>query len=171
MCQDVLFQMCKLTLDSIEPRGVRGCKLESDIVVFDILHYRSRFVRRQIIQHNPDSPRIPTAHGFEKSQKVTGPFALCEMAPQFSGPDLVSAVEVAHAVPPTVRGAKSFRFSFALPRSSGVGPQFQRSELVDADYRFASLFRRLVERLRAVFFSSNCGSSDSFHVLLRWSVT
>jgi hypothetical protein len=165
--QSVFFQVRKLTFDPIEPGSVRGQKLKAHIVLPRPLKYLLGLMRRPVIQNDPESSGIFSSNGLQKTQKLLRPLAPLEMAPKFTGAHIIGRQQMANAVTTTVGRSKSFRLVLALPGASSLWPQFQRAELINADYLLAPFLRRFVKRFDSVFFTSKSGSLDSFHVFDR----
>jgi hypothetical protein len=169
MGQHILFQVRELTFDAVEPRGVGGQKLQAHVVEARPVDDLGCLVGAQVVQDDPNPAAIAAANDLEKTQKVARPFAADHPAPQSAAGDFVGAHQVAHAVAARVGGAQPVGAAVLAPRGAGVRTQFQRTEFIDADYRFAAAFGRAVQPFDGVFFTSNCGSSDCFQVLVRWS--
>jgi len=167
--EHVFFEVCELALDAVEPRGVGGNELEANIVPARPAADVGGFVHREVVGHDPQPPRVAAAQSLEQSEKLPGAFAFAKVTDHPAAAHVVSGEQLAHAVAARVGGALAMGAASALPGSAGLGPQFQRTEFIDADYLLAPRLRRAVEALRGVFFTSKSGSVDCFQVLVRWS--
>lgn len=169
MAEHVLFEVGELAFDAVEPGSVGGDELEADVVLARPAADLRGLVHREVVGDDPEPPLVAAAQRTEQGQELSGPFALAEVPDHLSGAHVVSRQQMADAVAARVGGALALGPAPALPGPAGLGPQFERAELVDADYLLAPLLRRAVEPLGGVFFTSKSGSADCFQVLVRWS--
>src|SRR5262245_48981021 len=84
------------------------------------------------------------------------------------GVHVVEAHELFRAPAPMVGRPHPLRAPAPGPRPAPKGPEFQGAPLVEADYRRPRRARP-VKLPDAFFFRSNAGSSEVFHVRIRWA--
>ena len=79
MGQDVFLQMSELAFDAVEPRRVGGGELEADVVLLDPRHYLLGFVRREVVQNDPEPPSVLAPHRLEEREELPRALSLFEM--------------------------------------------------------------------------------------------
>ena len=121
---------------------------------------------RQVIQNDPDSPMITTSHRFKEHKKLRSSFAFSEVSKHLTAGNIICSNELPYTMLSVINGSKSHGISLSAPGSPGIGPQFKGTELINTDDSLPVLLPGFIERLHRVFFSSNCGSLDSFHVFV-----
>jgi len=169
--EHILFQVRELAFDAIEPRGVGRQPRESNVVASRPRQDLGRFVRREIIEHDVDAPGVVAPNRLEQLKKFDRALAPAEQPPDLARRDVVSGQKLAHAVAARVGGPLPMSESMGLKRSARLRAKLHRPELIDADHFPFARLGRLVEAFDGVFFPSNLGSVDCFHVLVRWSET
>jgi hypothetical protein len=152
MGQRRLFHRRELALDPVEPGGVCRGELKAYSVGLGPRLHRVGAMRREVVEDDPEAARVAAADGLEKDEKLARALAAPEVPVQLVPAHVVIGEQMADAVGACVGGAKPLGFPFALPGAPGVGPQFQRSELIDANYRFPARLGVFVEPLDGVFF-------------------
>jgi len=167
MAKSVLLHMGKVAFDAVQPRCVSRCKLKANVIGADVSQNAGRGMCGEIVEHNPDAPGVAPTNALEKGEKLLCTFAPLKMSPHLLGSHIVGGKQMTHTVRATVGGTKALGTPLALPRPSRIGLEFQRPKLVHANYPLAPFLGRAVERLDGGFFTSNFGSVDSFHVLVR----
>jgi len=169
--EDVFLQVRELAFDAVEPGGVGGQPSESDVVAPRPGQNIGRFVSREIIEHDVESPGVAAPDRLEQLNEFDRSFASAEQAPDRARRDIIGGQELAHAVAARVGGALAMSQAAGLKRTTRLRAQFHRPEFVHGNHFLFARRGRLVEAFDGVFFTSNLGSVDCFHVLVRWSET
>jgi hypothetical protein len=121
----------------------------------------------EVIHHDvkPDGQRVARAQPSEDGEEVVDSLVFTHLADEAVGVDIVKGQQLLGAMQPPIGRAEALRVADRRPAATGERPQFERAALVEADDR-PTCGAALVEVEDSVFFTSNSGSGDAFHVLV-----
>ncbi len=167
--QRELAQRGEMALDPVEPGGIRRGVDEFHVVRRRPILDLPPVMRGKVIKHNikPFLLGIPGAKIFEKIKQRAPGLATFAVAQQQVLLEVERRKEHPRPLVAMVGRRQPSRFAALRPVTARIGPDLQRTELVQTNY--PPVFRRMVvELLDSFFLASNSGSFDSFHVLVRW---
>jgi hypothetical protein len=101
----ILFHLCELTFDSVEPGSIRGCPHEYDIVVLRPLSNGFVLVRREVIKDQIDRvfPGIHLPQSFERADRFQAALALEEVSPHPVMAKIVKCKKMSDTMLPGIR--------------------------------------------------------------------
>lgn len=114
-----------------------------------------------------DLKRVAGAQSGEDGEEVIDGLAFAHLAHKAVSVDIVEGKQLFCAMQPPIGRPEPLRMANGRPASSSKRPQFKRATLVEADDS-PTRGAAFVEVENAVFFDSNSGSGDCFHVFVCW---
>jgi len=120
-----------------------------------------------MIQDDEQPPaRVAAPQPAERREEIGDALAAAEDGPQTVAVDVVEAEEVPHTLEPAVGRRMRHGSPGAAQAVLPTGLELQGAPFVEADHRPAHIGRRAGGWL---FFRSNAGSCEVFHVRMRWA--
>lgn len=168
-CDRELLQWREVRLDRVQPAGVGRGVDRLDVVSGHERPQADVLVCVQVIHHHvqPLMEGVAAPQPREDREQVVDALAFADLAHEAVGMHVVEGEELFGALEPPVGRPEALGMANGRPAVAGERSQLERAALVEADDR-ATLGAALVEVEDAVFFPSNSGSGDSFHVLVCW---
>ena len=163
-----LLEAEEVGLDSVQPTGIGGREDGLNVALSHEVGQEGGFVTAEVVHHDVESDLggVAGSQLLKHFQDVDRCLAFVDFADKAFGVDIIESQKLLGALKPSVGSPQAARLTAWTPGAPMDGAKLKGAALIEANYRSACR-GSVVEVEDAVFFTSNCGSGDSFQVLVR----